>query len=325
MAFGTNNFGGGSRSFDQGLTKSFEDKGSKNRQDPIQSDNPFKFTPKDSKCLSRIRFYDRDALWSRWRRGYELYTITQSIFGATAESRASVGDYRFYCAFQQYPGIFTPARFFTFPSGSTETKEHIVAMRDANALNFYNFGLPILSVRYLGDAVTAPYSQSGTTITVSYPNHGFQPQEEVYLSFLSGQGVNATLPIVSKTINSFTCTATTSITTVGNVSVAVSTGFSDTRWTEIRTKLRYLPSPTNSIVGERFTDRVSENDPGLTATYTRLGSTISVTCSTEHGLFTGNKVNLNVTSGNVSSGLYGITVTSSKSFTVTTIVYRSRQ
>ena len=319
MAFGTNNFGGGSRSFDQGLTKSFEDKGSKHRQDPIQLDNPFKFTPKDSKYLSRIRFYDRDALWSRWRRGYELYTITQSIFGATAENRASVGDYRFYCAFQQYPGIFTPARFFTFPSGSTETKEHIVAMRDANALNFYNFGLPILSVRYLGDAVTAPYSQSGTTITVSYPNHGFQPQEEVYLSFLSGQGVNATLPIVSKTINSFTCTATASITTVGNVSVAVSTGFSDTRWTEIRTKLRYLPSPTNSIVGERFTDRVSENDPGLTATYTRLGSTISVTCSTEHGLFTGNKVNLNVTSGNVSSGLYGITVTSSKSFTVTTI------
>ena len=319
MAFGSNSFGGGSRSFDQGLSKSFDDKGTKNRQDFSQLDNPFKFTPKDSNYRSRIRFYDRDALWARWRRGYELYTTTQSVFGSTAGNRSSVGDYRFYCAFQQYPGIFIPARFFTFPSSNTETKEHIVAMRDANSLNFYNFGLPILAVRYLGNAATVPYSQVGNTITVSYPNHGFQPQDNVYLNFLSGQGTNATLSIVSKTANTFTCMASVAITTIGNVLVALSTEFADSRWTEIRAKLRYLPSPTGSIIGERFTDRVSENDPGLVSSYTRIGSTITVTCTTAHGLFTGNEINLNVTSGNASSGLYKITVISTTSFTITTI------
>ena len=319
IAFGSNNFGSTSKGFDNGLSKGFDNSNQTKKQIFDNLDNPFKFTPVDSTSRSRVRFYDRDALWTRWRRGYELYTITQSVFGSTAANRAKVGDYRFYCAFQQYPGIFTPARFFTFASNDEETAEHLVAIRDANALNFYDFGLPILSVRYLGDASTVPYSQAGTTITVLYQNHGFQLNDNVYLSFLSGTAVTATLPIVSKTNDSFTCETANAATTLGNVFVALSTDFSDLRWTEIRTKLRYLPTPTSSIVGERFTDRISERDPGLTAAYTRVGTTVSVTCSTKHGLFTGNSINLNVSSGIVSSGLYKIVVVSDKIFTITTI------
>ena len=319
VAFGNNSFGSPKTNFDGGFSKGFDGPERKSSADVTRFDNPYSFSSKKSEYKSRIRFYDRDALWARWRRGYELYTITQSVFGSTATNRSAVGDYRFYCAFQQYPGIFIPARVFTFPSSSIETGEHIVTIRDANALNFYDFGLPILAIRYLGTANIMPYSQAGTAITVSYANHGFQPGDNIYLSFLSGTGVTATLPIVSKTNDTFTCTAAAPATTIGNVSAALSTGFDDLRWVEIRTKLRYLPTPALSIVGERFTDRISERDPGVVATYSRVGSTVSVNCSANHGLFTGNKVNLNISSGNVSSGLYVITVTSPSSFTVTTI------
>ena len=319
MAFGHNSFNSQKINFDGSFSKGFEGSEKKLRLDANKFDNPFSFSAKDIEYRSRIRFYDRDALWSRWHRGYELYTITQSVFGSTAVNRAAVGDYRFYCAFQQYPGIFIPARIFTFPSSSEETGEQTVAVRDTNSLNFYNFGLPIIAVRYLGAAATVPYSQTGTAITVSYLNHGFQPGDTIYLSVLSGTATTATLSIVSKTADTFTCTAATSATTIGNVSAALSTGFADPRWIEIRTKLRYLPTPALSIVGERFTDRISERDPGVAATYSRTGSSVTVTCSSSHGLFTGNKINLNVSTGNVTSGLYTVTVTSPSVFTITTI------
>jgi hypothetical protein len=319
VAFGNNKLSNQNKSFSSGLLKGFDNPGDKTKLEIEKLDNPFTFTPKDARLKSRIRFYDRDALWTRWRRGYELYTISQSVYGSTATNRSKVGDYRAYCAFQQYPGIFIPARIFTYPSTLAETKEHMVVMRDANAFNFYDFGLPIIAVRYLGNFSTVPYSQTGTTITVSYPNHGLQLNDNVYLSFLSGAGVTATLPIVSKTANSFTCTAAASATTVGNVSAALSTTFADTRWVEIRTKLQYIPTPANNIVHERFTDRVSERDPGLASSYTRLTDTVTVTCSTNHGLFTGNRINFKTSSGNIISGLYTITVTSSTQFTFTTI------
>jgi len=314
-------FNGFTGNFGESVNKGFKSPGDKISalSNYGVADNPFKFTPQKDDFKSRIRFYDRDSLWARWRRGYEIYTVMQSVFASAATKRADIGDYRSYCAFQQYPGIFIPARIFTYPSSSVETGEHIVAMRDANALNFYDFGLPILGVRYLGDAAVVPYSQSGFAITVSYPNHGYQLGDNIYLSFLSGTGTTATLAIVSKTTNSFTCTAVVSATTVGNVSAALSTTFSDSRWTEIRARLRYLPTPSNSLIGERITDRIEEADPGLSATYSRIGSTVTVTCSTPHGLATGNEIRLKTTTGNVIASLYSITVTSSVAFTLTTI------
>lgn len=319
MPFGSNRFSNAQNNFGGSLNKTFNPPGSSSVENSAISDNPFKFTPKDASVRSRIRYYDRDALWTRWRRGYELYTLTQSVFGATGSKRADLGDFRSYCAFQQYPGIFIPARLFTYPSQSGESGEHIVAMRDANSFNFYDFGIPILAVRYLGDSTTVAYSQTGTTITVSYPNHGFQLADNIYLTFLSGTAVTATLPIVSKTNDSFTCTAIASATTIGNVSVALSTIFTDDRWTEIRTKLRFLPVPVASFPGERFTDRISERDPGLSATYSRTGSLVTVTCSTQHGIATGNEINFTASTGNAGSGLYVVTVTSSTQFTFSTI------
>ena len=98
---------------------------------------------------SEVKFYNHESLWTRWRRGYELYTFTQQILGSTAEERERRGDYRLFFTFQQFPGVFIPARIFTFPSVNQELGEHMCGMRDTDGFNFYEFGLPILEVRYL--------------------------------------------------------------------------------------------------------------------------------------------------------------------------------
>ena len=320
MPFGVGGFNPPSKSNFNGFSKGFEDNKQFSKvQDFALDENPFKFTPKENAFRSRIRFYDHDSLWARWRRGYELYTITQSVLGSFANERASRGDYRMYCAYQQFPGVFIPARVFTFPSTSQEIGEQMVGMRDTNGFNFYNFGLPILAVRYLGPAVSTSYSQSGTTITITQADHGLLVGENVYLDFTSGAAVDATLPIVSKTQNTFTVTAASGLSTSGNVTYYLSTTFNDTRWTTTRVRLRYLPTPVSFFAGERLADRVVERDPGVVGSYTRVGSLVTINCTAAHGLSTGNMVFIAVTSGLVQSGQYTVTVTSSTQLTITTI------
>jgi len=280
--------------------------------------NPYRASD-GSQIQSEINFYNHDSLWTRWRRGYEIYTLIQSLLGSSSKERQTRGDYRLYFTFQQYPGVFIPARIFTFPSANQELGEHIVGMRDTDGFSFYDFGLPILSVRYLGDVVNTTYSQNSTTITVSKDDHGLYPGDDVYLDFSTGSAVDETLTIVSKTQNTFTLTASAPVTTSGNVSYYVSTPFSDTRWTSTRVKVRYLPTEASFFSGERLADRIVEKDPGISSTYSRSGSTVTVTCSSAHGLSTGNTVFLDVSTGDVTSGRYTIDVTGGTQFTFTTI------
>lgn len=321
MAFGVNGFNPRSKqSFSKDLSKGFVGDVNFNKIPDWQLDtNAFKFTPRDSTLKSRIRFYDHDSLWSRWRRGFELYTITQTTLGSFAKERQFRGDYRLYCVFQQFPGIFAPVRMFTFPSTNQEIGEQLVGIRDANSFNFYDYGLPILAVRYLGPANNGTYTQSGTTITITKEDHGFYPNESVYLDFTSGGGIDATLSIVSVTQNTITLTAPAPVTTSGNVTFYLSTVFTDERWTTTRVQLASMPTQVSLLTGERLADRVIEKDPGLSATYSRTVSTTTVTCSSAHGLSTGNRVFVSVSSGSVASGQYVITVTSSTQFTFTTI------
>jgi hypothetical protein len=285
--------------------------------------NPFKFTPDKDEIRSRIKYYDQDSLWARWRRGYELYTITQSVLGTTAVERESKGDYRLYCSYQQYPGVFIPVRLFTFPSTNEEAGQQIVGMRDANSFNFYKLGLPILAVRYLGQDVIASYDQVGATLTVTKVDHGLLIGENVYFEFQSGNATNTTLPIVSKTQNTFTVSTPFAVGTSGDVKYYLSTTFDDNRWVYTRAQLRYLPEPVDSFEGERFVDRVVERDPGILSTYSRTSTTVTVNCASEHGLSSGNKVFVAVTSGAVASGQYVITVTSPTQLTFSTIVSNS--
>ncbi len=268
---------------------------------------------------SEIKFYNQDSLWTRWRRGYELYTATQTILGSTFKERNTRGDYRLFFTFQQFPGVFVPARIFTFPSTNQELGEHICGMRDTDGFSFYEFGLPILSVRYLAPSVDATYIQNGTTIVVSKNDHGLFPNDNVFLDFKTGNGVDDTLTIVSKTQNTFTVNAAAAVNTSGSVTYHNSTAFNDTRWNFVRVKLRRLPTEIVSLVNERMVDRIIERDPGISSTYTRVNDIVTVTCSSDHGLSTDNKVFLDVSTGNVNSGRYTITVLNSTKFTVRTI------
>ena len=310
------NFGG---SFDASF-KGFDEKKKKSsKKYELGDDGPYDFTPEDYAITSRIRFYDHDSLWSRWRRGYDLYCIIQSYFGTNATERNTRGDFRMYCAFQQFPGVFIPARIFTFPSSNPEIGEQMVGVRDTNSFSFYNFGLPIQSVRYLTAPTAATYNQVGTTITVTLNDHGFYPSESVYLVFTSGAALNDTLTIDSVTQNTFVCTAAAAVTTGGNVEVRQNTTFDNPVWTEMRVGIRFLPTPVTFFAGERLADRVIERDPGIFFTYSQTGTTITVNCTAVHGLSTGNEVALIFTSGVSIPGLYDVTVTSPTQFTVTSV------
>ena len=322
MAFGSNKFNNLAKGFDGGLSKGFESPSEKKKVNFASIDNPFKFTPNNNSYVSRVKFYDRDALWTRWRRGYELYTVTQNYLGAFAEQRANIGDFRSYCAYQLYPGIFIPARLFSFPTNTQEINEQIVGIRDANGINFYDYGLPILAVRYLNDARVGSYTQAVNTITVSLTNHNYRIGESVYLVFTSGTAVTATLPITAATADTFTCLAAAPLTTSGGVSVQLSTTFDDIRWTETRARVRAIFDPLPALVGERLVDRVVEKDPGISSSYTRVGTTVSVTCSEPHGLATGNTIFANVLGGNVASRQYAVTVTSTTQLQFTTTSLR---
>jgi hypothetical protein len=319
VAFGSNKFNNSAKGFNGGLSKGFKNPSEKKEVSFASIDNPFKFTPGDNDYKSRIRFYDRDALWTRWRRGYELYTVTQSYLGSFADQRSNIGDFRSYCAYQLYPGIFIPARLFSFPTNTQEINEQIVGIRDANGINFYDYGLPILAVRYLSDVRIGSYTQVGNSITVSLTNHNYRIGESVYLVFTSGTAVTATLPITAATANTFTCLAAAPLTTAGGVSVQLSTTFDDIRWTETRVRVRAIFDPLPALVGERLVDRVVERDPGISSSYTRVGTTVSVTCSEPHGLTTGNTIFANVLGGNVASRQYVVTVTSTTQLQFTTI------
>ena len=268
---------------------------------------------------SEVKFYNQDSLWTRWRRGYELYTFTQQILGSTSKERDKRGDYRLFFTFQQFPGVFIPARIFTFPSTNQELGEHICGMRDTDGFSFYDFGLPILDVRYLAPQVNATYSQSGTTLIVTKNDHGLFPSDNVYLDISTGSATDETLTIISKTQNTFTLTASNSATTSGNVVYHNSTEFNDTRWRFVRVKLRSLPTEVAFLAGERMADRIVERDSGISSTYSRSGSTVTVTCSSAHGLSTDNRVFVEVSTGAVLSGRYTIEVTSPTQFKFTTI------
>lgn len=318
MAFGNNKFSSSSNSFSNGLDKGFKSPTEKVVLDFKTADNPYKFTPREDEYKSRIKFYNKDSLWSRWRRGYELFTITQSVLGSFGDKRGKYGDFRLYFAYQLFPGVFIPARLFCFPTAIQETKTQLVGFRDADAFNFYNYGLPILAVRYLSESKSATYSQSGTTITVTLNSHGFQLNDTVYLSFTSGTAVTSTLQITSKTANTFTCTAAAALTTSGNVTVSLSTTFGDNRWTRTLVQVRSIFSPIPLLIGERLVDRVVERDPGISASYSRIGSTVTVNCAQVHGLSTGNSIFAAVLGGGVSSRKYVVTAISTTQLQFTT-------
>ena len=108
MPFEVSGFGDSSNGgFDSKFTKKFDkltDFGSKKPKPFVP--RAFNFEPADSESDSETKFYNRDARWNRWRRGYDLYSITQTYLGSNSRERNTRGDFRMYCSFQQFPGVF---------------------------------------------------------------------------------------------------------------------------------------------------------------------------------------------------------------------------
>lgn len=324
MPFGVGGFGSSSnQNFDGKFAKKFEKQtdfsGTKRQKFKSRA---FDFEPANGEFDSDTKFYNRESLWARWRRGYDLYTLTQTYLGTSSKDRNTRGDFRMYCAFQQFPGVFIPARVFTFPSSTPEIGEQMVGIRDTNSFSFYNFGLPIDEVRYTRSAVTGTYSQSGTTITVTIDDHGFEVGNNIYLDFTTGSGIDATLAVTGTTTNTFTCTAAAAVTTSGNVTARLVTTFSDLQWAEMRVKIRFIPTPVNFFAGERLADRVIEKDTGIFVSYSQATGVITINCgASAHGLSVGNEVSLVFTSGTAIPGLYKVTkVTSDFIFEVAAFV-----
>ena len=71
------------------------------------------------------------------------------------------------------------------------------------------------------DDISATYSQSTNTVTVTKSSHGYSASDEVYLDFTSGNGVDGFYTIATVAdANTFTVTSTTSQTTSGNVNIS---------------------------------------------------------------------------------------------------------
>jgi len=70
------------------------------------------------------------------------------------------------------------------------------------------------------DSISATYSQSGTTITITATSHGLLAGDKIYLDFTTGTGVDAVTTVTSVSdANTFICTGGTSLSTSGNVTV----------------------------------------------------------------------------------------------------------
>ena len=74
-------------------------------------------------------------------------------------------------------------------------------------------------ITQITSSISATYSQSGTTITVTAASHGLIAGDTVYLDFTSGTAVDASFTVATASSGSFTVTAAGSLTTSGNVTM----------------------------------------------------------------------------------------------------------
>jgi hypothetical protein len=76
-----------------------------------------------------------------------------------------------------------------------------------------------VQITQITSTISATYSQSGTTITVTATNHGLIAGDTVYLDFTTGTAVDGSFTVATAASGSFTVTAAGSLTTSGNVTM----------------------------------------------------------------------------------------------------------
>ena len=101
-------------------------------------------------------------------------------------------------------------------------------------------------------ASSATYSQSGTQVTVSLNSHGFNNGASVFIHINSGNGLDGYYTVETSPANSFTYTATNSVTTSGNCTVTpAASAYTLPKWGE-RTVGDLDSAPSPSFIGNKI-------------------------------------------------------------------------
>ena len=133
---------------------------------------------------------------------------------------ASVADYTFIVNREKTVAMLTGSGDLAPSSGS----KGVVFVRSAEYDTTYKVKVNSTEVSYKtqppgGRNISASYSQSLTTVTVTATAHGLLPGDQITFASLSGNGVNGTYTIATAAANTFTYAAAQSQTTSGNCSI----------------------------------------------------------------------------------------------------------
>jgi hypothetical protein len=123
-------------------------------------------------------------------------------------------------------GFWVDLVFSAGTGGTATSGKYQIAKVDANTFTVNDSASGTITagnvLRNPATILDATYSQSGTTITITFTSHKLNGNDTVQLHFTSGTAVDATLKIASVVdANTFTVTAASSATTSGNVQVTV--------------------------------------------------------------------------------------------------------
>jgi hypothetical protein len=130
------------------------------------------------------------------------------------------------------------------------------------------------------DSISATYSQSGTTITITATSHGLLAGDKIYLDFTSGTGVDAVTTVTSVSdANTFICTGGTSLSTSGNVTVKFVVTFGSNSYIVNLNSITGALTLTSTltVTGTGYSLPITLTDASTIAWDTDLGQTATVT------------------------------------------------
>lgn len=129
------------------------------------------------------------------------------------------------------------------------------------------------------DSISATYTQSGTTITISATSHGLLAGDKIYLDFTSGDGVDAVATVTSVSdANTFICTGGTSLSTSGNVTIKFVVTFGSNSYiVNLSASGAFSIGSTLTVTGTGYSTAITLTDASSIDWDTNLGQTATVT------------------------------------------------
>jgi hypothetical protein len=253
----------------------------------------------------------------------------------------------------------TGTNTFTYTAGTSLTTSGNITVNAIGNLTVYGNSAvtgnstvtgssTVLGNSTVGKAFTGTYSQSGTAVTITSASHGLLVGASIIVDITSGTGVDGTYTITSvPTVNTFTYTAGTSLTTsgnvnfttesnltvtgnisvTGNVSANVATFAGDSAFNSTGAvkmssgTTAQRPTPNTGMFRYNSSTTAFEGfatSPGVTiSSITNVTTTATLTTATAHGLVSGNYVIVSGATPAAYNGTFVITVVDSTSFTYT--------